>query len=137
MVCKIKTNTMDKNELSPEGLSELLRQLYQLPDAQLKFEAAAIIANFRRWLMGNFNLAESQIIFLTALSNEFIAMAAVKSAYFIENRLPVVLVKAATTAARSETQDKVVIVHEDTKGKYSSVEGFTQEETLTFTIEYQ
>ena len=128
---------MDKHEFSPEGLSELLRQLYQLPDPQLRLEAAAVIADFRGWLKSNFNLAESQIIFLGALSNEFIAMAAVKSAYFIQNRLPIVLIKATTAGARSETQDKVVVVHQDTKGKYSEKEGFNEEQALNFTIEYQ
>jgi len=137
MVCKIKYNIMDKHEFSPEGLSELLRQLYQLPDPQLRLEAAAVSADFRGWLKGNFNLAESQIIFLDALSNEFIAMAAVKSGYFIQNRLPIVLIKATTTGARTETQDKVVVVHQDTKGKYSDKEGFNEEQALNFTIEYQ
>ncbi|RZJ86385.1 MAG: hypothetical protein EOO20_18420 [Chryseobacterium sp.] len=128
---------MDKHEFSPEGLSELLRQLYQLPDPQLRQEAAAVSADFRGWLKSNFNLAESQIIFLDALSNEFIAMAVIKSGYFIQNRLPIVLIKATTAGARSETQDKVVVVHQDTKGKYSEKEGFNEEQALSFTIEYQ
>jgi len=129
---------MEKIEFSPEGLSELLGQLYALPDAQLQQEAAGVMANFRKWLSGNFNLAESQLIFLNELSDEFVGMAAAKSSYFIQNRLPISFHKTSKdTAARSQPQDKVVIVHEDTKGNYSARAGFSKEGNLHFAIEYQ
>lgn len=128
---------MEKNEFSPEGLSELLGQLYALPDVHLQYEAAALIANFRDWLSRNFNFSDQQLVFLNDLNDEFVAVAAIKSSYFIQNRLPIYLHKASRDiAARGESQDKVVIVHEDTKGKYSADKGFSKNEELNFAIEY-
>jgi len=133
-----KSVFMKKYPLSTAGLADLLAQLYALPDAALLKESASITANFRSWLNDNFELAATQLDFLDQIDNAFIAKAAASSAQFVQNRLPIQLIKANSTTTRlAETQDKVVIVHESTTKKFTTLEGYSEEAVLTFHINYQ
>jgi len=130
---------MQKFPLSPQGLQELLAQLYQLPDSELSLEAASAAADFKTWLAEKFELGQSQLDYLDAVGTQFIANAAEQVRYFLAARKPIVLTKEQQPEGtqRSSEADKIVVVNGDKKSRYSPEEGYSEEEVLNFVILYQ
>ncbi len=129
---------MEKFPLTQSGLQQLLAQLYQLPDSELSAEAASAAADFRKWLGEKFDLEPSQLLYLSAVSDEFIADASQQTRYFLLGRKPIELSKQEKPAARTadEPADKIVVVNGDKKSSYSPAEGYSEQEVLNFLILY-
>ena len=53
--------------LTSRGVSELLENLYALPDNDLELQAIEIKTNFRSWVEKNFSLSQGQINYLNAM----------------------------------------------------------------------
>lgn len=131
---------MLKLPFTPQGVQDLLSQIYALPDIQLQNESAAAAANFRLWISSNFLLEASQQIYLEAIDDQFIASAATEVSYFIQNRYPIELIKEEVTAALTEQQEgdrgKLIDLGKATNKSFNTEEGFREENRLTFTISY-
>lgn len=56
--------------LTSRGVSELLENLYSLPDSDLKLQAIEIKTNFRSWVEKNFSLSQGQINYLNSLPDD-------------------------------------------------------------------
>lgn len=67
---------MEKRPFTPQGLQDLINQLYALPDAELQSEATAIGIDFTLWTNNHFTLSSQQVDFLNAIDERFIAAAA-------------------------------------------------------------
>jgi len=128
---------MIKQPLNPEGLQELLSSLYQLPDEQLQQEAASIAADFRLWIASHFIMENDQIDYLNTIDNRFIVTAATETRYFVANRLPITFIKTEKPVFRStDGEGKLIDLDKKKENSFSDVNGFSEEESLTFTISY-
>lgn len=129
---------MEKQPLQPEGLENLLGQLYALPDSELLLKAAAIAADFRAWIASHFVLSTQQLNFLAALDNRFVASSAIYCSDFVQRRLPIVLLK---TNPEEEEEDKprgkiITFAKATTATDTQPQQHFEASESLTFTINY-
>ena len=129
---------MEKQPLQPEGLENLLGQLYALPDPELLLKAAAIAADFRTWIASHFVLSTQQLNFLAALDNRFVASSAIYCSDFVQRRLPIVLLK---TNPEEEEEDKprgkiITFAKVSTGTDTQPEQHYEASETLTFTISY-
>ncbi|MBB2145800.1 hypothetical protein GM921_09900 [Pedobacter sp. LMG 31464] len=132
---------MEKFPLSTSGLQDLISEMHALPDAQLGQQAESIGNDFSAWIIEHFILDESQINFLHAIDERFIARAATDCKYFLGNRLPISLVKEAQ-AQRAEPEEgedrgKLLDLDKKTSSSFSAANGFASSEELIFTISYQ
>ncbi|WP_316762049.1 hypothetical protein [Pedobacter aquatilis] len=132
---------MEKLPFSPQGVQDLLSQIYALPQAQLQQEAAAASANFRLWLSENFELTTSQLAYLNSIDNAFIAIAAAEVSFFIAGRLPIILIKEekplVTEKGEPGDRGKLIDLDKGKKGRFSSEDGYSLAYSLIFTISYQ
>ena len=131
---------MNKHEFSPAGLQALLAELYQLSDSELALEVAAILANFRSWLISRFNFEPSQIAYLEAIDNLFIVAAATATAQFIAARQAISLVKeepVPTQKRKEEGEGKFIWIKKESNYRYAADTPYQTEDTLVFTIAYQ
>lgn len=55
--------------LTPNGVAQLLTDLYVLPQAQLLVKAAAVKTDFRKFVADNFTLSSDQKEYLTGLND--------------------------------------------------------------------
>lgn len=131
---------MQKVPFTPAGVSDLLTQIYALPDPQVQQEAAACAANFRLWIDNNFILDASQFSFLEQIDDQFIASAASEVQHFILNRLPISLIKAEQNHNvpdnNGEDRGKLIDLGKGKQSSFDSNAGFAESESLTFTISY-
>lgn len=131
---------MQKVPFTPAGVSDLLTQIYALPDPQLQQEAAACAANFRSWIENNFVLDVSQLAFLENIDDQFIAAAASEVQYFILGRLPISLIKADEHSDLSDNQGddrgKLIDLGKSKQSSFDSEAGFSEIQNLIFTISY-
>ena len=128
---------MQKVPFTPEGVSDLLSQIYALPDPQVQQEAAACAANFRLWMQNNFILEDSQLAFLTQIDDQFIATAASEMQYFISGRLPISLIKEEHQNLKEEDdRGKLIDLGKSKQSSFDSELGFSEMQSLTFTISY-
>ncbi|MCX3265635.1 hypothetical protein [Pedobacter agri] len=132
---------MEKLPFSPQGVQDLLSQIYALPQAQLRQEAAAASANFRLWLSENFELTTTQLAYLESIDNAFIAIAAAEVNFFITGRLPIILIKEEQplVTGKDEPGDRGKLIDLDKvqKGRFSSEDGYSLAYSLIFKISYQ
>jgi len=81
---------MEKQPLTPTGVSEFVSQLYALPDVFVAAEAEQVAADFRLWLAGRFELTPRQQDFIThGLDAAFIDFVQARIPFAFLNRLPV------------------------------------------------
>ena len=131
---------MRKFKFDADGLQELLKEIYALPDQKLQQHAGLIVANFKLWVDSNFDLQNSQLDYLNKISDRFIAAAAFELGRSVGNRLPVSFIKtpSATLAANTaEAQDKVVVVHTEKKVSATANGAYREEERLIYEIMYE
>lgn len=57
-----------KLPLTPQGVDQKQVELYSLPDADLIDQAKEISQNFAKWVNANFELSETQLDYLTTIS---------------------------------------------------------------------
>lgn len=132
---------MEKAPFTPAGLQDLLQQLYALPDAALGQEALAISQDFKIWLKAHFDLDQNQEAYLDGVDHRFISKAGQRSSYYVENRLPVNLIKMARPAAEGSVsgegdRGKLLDLNETNSNTYSPDSGCGEIASLTFTISY-
>ena len=81
---------MTKKPLTPTGVSEVVTELYALPDEALLNEADAVATDFRLWLAEHFTLTPRQEVFIThGLQVSFIAFVQARLPFAFLNRLPI------------------------------------------------
>lgn len=76
---------------SPEGVQDLLTQLYALPDPDLALEATAISTDFKLWIAANFVLSADQLSYLNAISGSVTNYYGQQCSFCFENRLEIIL----------------------------------------------
>lgn len=136
--CGLTLFFMEKFTFNAEGLEQLLRELYGLSDDALNEQANAIHGDFTGWMADHFILESTQLNYLQKLDPQFVAFASGRCRDYLKKRWPISLNKAEKQANLARVaQDKVVVVHEDTKGKYAETTGFTETGELHIQIQYQ
>ncbi len=122
-------------DFTPEGVQQWQTGLYASPDAVVKQEADAAGTDLVGWLPVRFSLNEDQLDFLQGIDPDLTQHWAESLAYFITNRLRIVLVKpTAPLAARSWKRVTSEDVSAAQQGQSKLAEG--SETVLTFTIAY-
>lgn len=56
-------------DLTPNGVSQMISDLYALPPSQLREKAAAVRNNFKRFVIDNFLMSNDQKTYLNGLSD--------------------------------------------------------------------
>jgi hypothetical protein len=95
---------MEKFPLSTSGLQDLTNELYALSDPALQQQADDIGTDFTSWIVEHFILTESQVTYLREIDQRFIETAASECKYFLQNRLPIHLVKEESSSQRGEQE---------------------------------
>ncbi|WP_277014286.1 hypothetical protein [Flavobacterium lindanitolerans] len=76
---------------SPEGVQDLLAELYALPDPDLAIEANAISSDFKLWIADKFILSAGQLSYLNAISNGVTDYYGQQCSFCFGNRLEIIL----------------------------------------------
>lgn len=58
-----------KQNLTPDGVSAKMAELYAMSTVDRLAEATAVETSFRTWASDNFNLTTAQVTYLTGMSN--------------------------------------------------------------------
>lgn len=129
---------MNTFPLTPEGASQLIEELYALPQTELQIEADAAGADFPEWVKSHFNLDQSQQNYLDGIDERWIETAASETKHALENRLPITLEKDPSGKSGEEEGDRGKLLDLDKKkqSSFSPANGFSESETLGFTISY-
>lgn len=129
---------MQKQAFSTAGAQQLFDLLYALNDVQLQVEVAAIRADFRTWVIAHFFLEENQISYLNNMDERWVSNAGNQTADFMQERLPVQLLKAAPLAEEGDGGDRGKLIDLDNASSqsFSSSEGFSEGRRLVYTISY-
>ncbi|MGY3055238.1 hypothetical protein ACVWYG_003453 [Pedobacter sp. UYEF25] len=97
---------MENYPFTNEGFQDLQQQLYVLTDLELESEAAEIRTDFIAWMISNFALQPSQLIFIGGIEVKAARWLAEQTAFAIENRLPISLQKE--TPEEDDEQGKII-----------------------------
>ena len=84
---------MSKFTFSNDGFQAMQQELYQLSNSELWQVTIAVASNFNSWMAQNFELTQSQIVFIESQSPKMTAHLGTQTAFFMSNRLPIILVK--------------------------------------------
>lgn len=129
---------MNKFPLTSEGVTTLTETLYQLPQQDLQDEADAVGDDFGLWIQTHFELTSTQITYLNNIDQGWKNDAASETKYALENRLEINLIKDVSRRGEEEgDRGKLLDLDKNKQSRYSEDNGFTQSETLTYTISYQ
>jgi len=123
---------MEKFPFTPQGVQDLLTQLYALTDPQLELEAASLQADLPAWLRAKFDLTTHQETYLDNLGATFINFSATRSSFALANRLPIELI--VPEAARGQQEQEKIIKSSDKTSLDSNDE---PSGSLTFEVEFQ
>lgn len=128
---------MNTFPLTPEGASQLIEELYALPQSELQNEADAAGADFPDWIKSHFDLDQSQQNYLDAIDERWIEAAAEETKHALENRLPITLQKDLAGKSEEEgDRGKLLDLDKKKQSSFSPANGFSESETLGFTISY-
>ncbi|TCC88643.1 hypothetical protein EZ428_18575 [Pedobacter frigiditerrae] len=134
---------MNKFPFTSAGLTDLLTQLFALPDAELQVQADAIGNDFRGFTVEHFELSATQVNFLNSLDERFVTTAARDCKDFVQRRKMIGLIKEETPAGRNGTQSadgddrgKLLDLDKAAVSSFSEEEGFQESERLNFVITY-
>lgn len=136
---------MEKFPFSPQGLTDLQTMLFALPDPALQEQADEIGNNFKAYLITHFEFSLSQLAYLEAMDENFIADASLQSKSFVERRLKIGLIKQDPPVLKNpgdnddppKDRGKLVDLDKKEKSSFSREHGYQHEESLTFIISYQ
>ncbi len=76
---------------SPQGVQDLLTELYALPDPDLAIEGDAIASDFKSWIAANFDLTTEQLSYLDAMDDNATDYYGQQCSFCFGNRLEIVL----------------------------------------------
>ena len=131
---------MEKLPLTNAGAEELMIQLYALSQMDLQVEANAAGADFPLWIKSHFELTTSQITYLDQIDELWLDNAATETKYFLENRLPISLNKVLPPKRSGGDDDddrgKLIRLEKSEASSYSEENGYSETETLTYSITY-
>lgn len=129
---------MNTYPLTSAGASQLLDELYALPQTELQLEADAAGADFPLWVKSHFELDPSQIDYLDNIDQQWIETAASETKSALENRSPITLKKDISKKSGEEGGDrgKLLDLDKNKKSSFSQENGFFETESLTYTISY-
>lgn len=96
---------MKNYPFTPEGVQELLQDLYQLPDAELQQEAELVQADFITWVSAHFQLDANQLAFLNGIAEPTLFLMAAQVAFAMYSRLPITLIKPEVSVRGSKFID--------------------------------
>ncbi len=88
-----KPKCMKSYTFTPDGVQQLLKFLYQLPDAALKEEALVVSLNLPLWIAFNFTLNQKQLSFFTNMKAPSLSYMSAQISFALLNRLPIILIK--------------------------------------------
>ncbi|RZK77652.1 MAG: hypothetical protein EOO92_12530 [Pedobacter sp.] len=128
---------MKKYPLTSAGVEELLAELYELPQPLLEAEADALLENFRGWVIEHFDLSEAQVIYLNQINQKTVDFMAFNSSFAMENRLPIVLDKAAQEYKHDDPPaPKIIITESKLKSSSGSDGSASNEGEMIIAIRY-
>ncbi len=76
---------------TPQGVQDLLEDLYALPDPDLAIEADAIANNFKLWMASHFSFTVGQLAYLDDISNTITNYYGQQCSFGFNNRLSIIL----------------------------------------------
>lgn len=81
-----------KQNLTPDGVSAKISEIYAMSTVNRMAEATAIESGFRTWVSDNFNLSTDQITYLTGMSGTAIDNYGANAAICFRNLLEIALI---------------------------------------------
>jgi hypothetical protein len=119
---------------TPQGVQDLLNELYALPAPELAVEADAIAINFKLWISNHFSLDTTQIAYLNGMSNSVTNYYGQQCSFCFHNKLGIILnypdKPDNPSYSKWNTSKNSIIVEADGQGK-SNVYG-----ELVFSLTY-
>ncbi len=82
---------MPQFPFSPQGVQDLLTELYALPDPDLAIQADAISSDFKTWIAENFDLTTEQISYLNAMDDNATDYYGQQCSFCFDNRLQILM----------------------------------------------
>lgn len=127
---------MQKPQLTPAGVQEVLSTLYALPDPQLLKEASALSNDFRQWLYDHFTVRPAQETFIeTQMSEEFVDYVSLRVPFVFMHRLPVsFIVPPPPTNSPNYDEGKIIKARDKTEQGTDSEE---EEEGASGSFEFE
>lgn len=120
--------------LTPNGVSQLLTDLYALPSSQLLVQATAVKTNFKKFVADNFILTNDQKVYLTGLNDR-------AAEYFGDQCWFCFLYKLNITFVYPDPPSPAYSKYVESKSTAKQTTGLVGEPTatgeLTFTIIYK
>ncbi len=92
---------MKKFPFTPEGVSKLCQKLFELDNAALALQAAAIETDFKNWALHHFDFSPDQKVYLNNLHFQVTRFLAFQCSFAIGHRLPVILIKPDEPGVRA------------------------------------
>jgi len=87
---------MIKFPLTPDGVADMCRHYFELPDAELEAAAEELGKDLPKWVQKTFHLEENQVKYLNEISPRVIAFMAANASFALGNRRMLVLEKEST-----------------------------------------
>ena len=84
---------MEKQPFDPNGLQQLLAELYALPPAELTAQSQALMTDPKTWIQDHFLLDPTQQAFLDQLPVATLAFLGDQGSFAIANSLPITLIQ--------------------------------------------
>lgn len=120
--------------LTPNGVSQLLTDLYALPPSQLLVQATAVKTNFKKFVSDNFTLNTDQKVYLNGLNDQ-------AAEYFGDQCWFCFLYKLKVTLVYPDPPSPAYSKYVESKSTAKLATGLVGEPTatgeLTFTIIYK
>nr|WP_121271698.1 hypothetical protein [Pedobacter schmidteae] len=124
---------MAKQNLTPDGVADKIKEVYALPTVDRLAEAVAIETGFKTWVSDNFNLDSTQVAYLTGMDSTVSANYGANCAIAFRDKLGIALI---TPTPRDHStkwlklNNNIVMATNGTGAKQATG-------SLTFEIEYR
>lgn len=122
-----------KQDLTPDGVSAKIAEIYAMTTTNRLAEASAIETSFKTWMSDNFNLSTDQTTFLTGISSSAASNYGYNCGICFRNMLEIALIapspKPGTAKWLKLTNN--ILIATDASGAYEATG------SLTFAYEYR
>jgi len=127
---------MEKQPLTNSGFTAIQAELYIQSDAELNLQADEIKMDFIGWLIANFELQPSQIIFLSEVDPRVLSFIAAQTSFAVSHRLRIKLDKPDSTSHAEKGKGKVMTSSNTLKALSDDQGDADGEGSLTIHIQY-